>query len=80
VASAEAILSLAKCPEGIGYDSLWLTDVLLYPVQPPEFLSGRPVGSLSEVYKTVFDPILALTFAAAHTSQVTLGTSVLVMS
>jgi alkanesulfonate monooxygenase SsuD/methylene tetrahydromethanopterin reductase-like flavin-dependent oxidoreductase (luciferase family) len=32
-ASAEAIVSLAKRAEGIGYDSLWVTDRLLYPVQ-----------------------------------------------
>jgi alkanesulfonate monooxygenase SsuD/methylene tetrahydromethanopterin reductase-like flavin-dependent oxidoreductase (luciferase family) len=49
------------------------------PSPTPESLSGYPGGSLSEVYKIVFGPILALTFAAAHTSQVTLGTSVLVM-
>jgi probable F420-dependent oxidoreductase len=35
---------------------------------------------LPEAYKNVFDPIVALTFAAAHTSRVTLGTSILVMS
>jgi probable F420-dependent oxidoreductase len=79
-ARAETIVSLAKRAEEIGYDSLWVTDRLLYPVQPQTPYSGTPDGSLPEVYKTVFDPILALTFAAAHTSRVTLGTSVLVMS
>jgi probable F420-dependent oxidoreductase len=79
-ASAEAIVSLAKHAEEIGYDSLWVTDRLLYPAQPQNPYPGTPDGSLPEVYKTVFDPILALTFAAAHTSRVTLGTSVLVMS
>jgi probable F420-dependent oxidoreductase len=79
-ASAEAIVSLAKRAEEIGYDSLWVTDRLLYPVQPQNPYPGTPDGALPEVYKNVFDPILALTFAAAHTSRVTLGTSVLVMS
>ena len=79
-ASAEALVSLAKRAEEIGYDSLWVTDRLLYPVQPQSPYVGTPDGSLPEVYKNVFDPILALTFAAAHTSRVTLGTSILVMS
>jgi alkanesulfonate monooxygenase SsuD/methylene tetrahydromethanopterin reductase-like flavin-dependent oxidoreductase (luciferase family) len=57
-ASAEAIVSLAKHAEGIGYDSLWVTDRLIYPVQPQNPYPGTPDGSLPEVYKTVFDPIL----------------------
>jgi alkanesulfonate monooxygenase SsuD/methylene tetrahydromethanopterin reductase-like flavin-dependent oxidoreductase (luciferase family) len=67
-ARAETIVSLAKRAEEIGYDSLWVTDRLLYPVQPQSPYLGTPDGSLPEVYKNVFDPILALTFAAAHTS------------
>ena len=79
-ASSEAIVQVCKRAEDLGYDSLWVTDRLLYPVQPQTPYPGNPDGSLDEAYKTVLDPLHALTFAAAHTSRVTLGTSVLVMS
>ncbi len=79
-ARPEAIVRAAKRAEELGYDSLWVTDRLLYPVQPQSPYPGSPDGSLPEGFKNVFDPLHALTFAAAHTSRVTLGTSVLVMS
>lgn len=79
-ATPEAIVQVAKRAEDLGYDGLWVTDRLLYPVQPQTPYPATPDGSLPEAYKTVFDPILALTFAAAYTSRIGLGTSVLVMS
>ena len=38
-----------------------------------------PTGSLPEYFKRSMDPVEALTFAAAHTRRITLGTSVLNM-
>ena len=80
-ASPDAILAVAKRAEELEYDGLWVTDRLLYPESPqvpyPGTLEGSP---FPEHFKTVIDPLHALTYAAAHTSRVTLGTSVLVMS
>ena len=74
VASADAIMRVAKRAEELKYDSLWVTERLLYPTNPQTSYFGGP---LPEPYKRVFDPLEALTFAAAHTSRVALGTSVL---
>ena len=41
-ASLEAIIQVAQRAEELGYDSLWVTDRLLYPVQPQ---SPYPVTS-----------------------------------
>ena len=68
-----------KRAEELGYDSLWVTERLLYPVQSQSPYPGTPDRSLPEGFKVTFDPLHVLTFAAAHTSQITLGTSVLVM-
>jgi probable F420-dependent oxidoreductase len=73
-ANADSITKAAKRAEELGYDSLWVTERLLYPINPQTSYYGGP---LPEPYKRVFDPLETLTFAAAHTSRVTLGTSVL---
>ena len=75
----EAITLVAKRAEELGYDSLWVVDRLLYPEQPQSPYPASPDGSLPENYKTVLDPLHTLSFVAAHTSRITLGTSILVM-
>jgi probable F420-dependent oxidoreductase len=76
VATPEAVIAVAERAEELGYDSLWTIERLLYPVklQRPYPLGD---GSLPEVYKYSIDPLEALTFAAARTKRIALGTSVL---
>ena len=56
-----------------------MIDRFLYPEQPQTVYPGSPDGSLPENYKTVLDPLHTLSYVAAHTSRIALGTSVLVM-
>src|SRR5262245_43007262 len=67
---------VAKRAEDLGYDSLWVLDRILWPVNPR---APYPIGdgSLPIQYKSVLDPMETLTFAAAHTSRIALGTGVL---
>ena len=73
-ANVHAITEVARRAEEIGYDSLWVTERLLYPTNPKTSYYGGP---LPEPYKRVFDPLETLTFVAALTKRVALGTSVL---
>ena len=68
------IVKVANRAEELGYDSLWVTERLLWPIEPQTLYYGGPIP---EVYKRVFDPIETLTFAAARTNRIALGTSVL---
>jgi probable F420-dependent oxidoreductase len=77
VGTAEAVSKVAQRAEALGYHSLWTVERLLFPVKPQSPYVGMPDGSLPEPYKHVLDPLEALTFAAAQTKKVTLGTSVL---
>jgi alkanesulfonate monooxygenase SsuD/methylene tetrahydromethanopterin reductase-like flavin-dependent oxidoreductase (luciferase family) len=74
--SPETLVTVAKRAEDLGFDSLWVLDRILWPVSPRV---PYPVGdgSLPVKYKSVLDPLETLTFAAAHTRRVALGTSVL---
>jgi len=78
-ASPDAIVRVAQRAEALGYDSLWVTDRLLYPLNPQTPYPGTPGGKLPEPYKRVIDPVETLLFAAAHTRRIALGTSVLDM-
>src|SRR5579884_3786529 len=61
--SPEAIVRAAQRAEALGYDGVWVTDRLLYPLQPQTPYPGTPDGALP----------------AAHTRRASLGTSVLDM-
>lgn len=76
-ATPDSIVSAAQHAEKLGFDSVWVTDRLLFPVNPKTPYGAEPDGKLPEVYKTVYDPLEALLWVAAHTKVVRLGTSVL---
>ncbi len=63
-AGPEAIVTVATAAEDMRFDTLWVADRLLS-------------GALPEVFHNVIDPVATLTFAAARTTRVGLGTSIL---
>ena len=75
-AGPKALVTVAKRAEDLGFDSLWVLDRILWPVDPR---APYPIGdgSLPFQYKHVLDPVETLTFAAAHTSRILLATGVL---
>lgn len=67
VASGAAITAAARRAEELGFADVWVSDHIVHPAEqsyPSPFL---------------FDPIVALTWAAAATEAIGLGTSVLVL-
>jgi len=78
-ASAENLIKVATRAEQLGYDSLWVLERLLWPINPREPYPPAPDGSLPQEYQIVLDPIETLTFVAAHTRRIGLGTSVIVL-
>jgi probable F420-dependent oxidoreductase len=78
-ASPENLVKVARRAEELDYDSVWVLERLLWPLAPKEPYPAAPDGRLPETYQTVLDPIETLTFVAAHTAKVQLGTSVLVL-
>ncbi len=77
--SAENILKVAERAVALDYDSLWTIERLLWPVKPQTPYPVTADGSLPEGYKYSLDPLDTLTFVAARTSKIALGTSVLDM-
>jgi probable F420-dependent oxidoreductase len=79
IGTAESVRNIAQRAEALGYDSLWTVERLLWPVNPQTPYPATPDGLLPEEYKHVLDPLDSLTYAAAVTEKVALGTSVLDM-
>lgn len=77
-AQPAAVRATARAAETLGYDSLWVMDRLLAPVEPSVPYPVSPDGVLPVEQATVLDPLASLAYAAACTERVRLGTSVLV--
>ncbi len=76
VAGRDSLVKVAQRAEDLGFDGLWVLDRILFPVKPR---APYPVGdgSLPVKYKHTLDPLETLTFVAANTRRVALGTSIL---
>jgi probable F420-dependent oxidoreductase len=77
-ASPDTIARIAEVAEGIGLEAVWTYDRLLRPTEPIPM--GGPDGPTMEPppdWAVVYDPLETLTYAAAKTSRIRLGTSVL---
>ncbi|WP_244975523.1 TIGR03619 family F420-dependent LLM class oxidoreductase [Mycobacterium kubicae] len=71
------VAAFAAATEQLGVDSLWVADRLLAPVDPTALHAGMR-GAIPEHYRTIADPLIALSVAATVTTTVRLGASVLV--
>lgn len=69
---------VARAAERIGYESLWVFERVLYPDPPTQGLYGVPGLPWPDQYRSVADPLVTLTLAAAATERAELGTSVLI--
>ena len=78
-ATRENVLHMAQMAESEGFDSVWVFERLLWPINPQTPYVATPDGSLPEEYQIMLDPLETLTFVAANTRKVSLGTSVIDM-
>ena len=76
VAGRDSLVTVAQRAEDLGFAGLWVLDRILFPVKPR---APYPVGdgSLPVKYKHTLDPLETLTFVAANTRRIWLGTSIL---
>jgi alkanesulfonate monooxygenase SsuD/methylene tetrahydromethanopterin reductase-like flavin-dependent oxidoreductase (luciferase family) len=66
-AQKESILDIAKSAEDLGFDSLWVSDHIVIPESHKGF---------GDVF---YEPIATLSFVAASTGVIQLGTSVIIL-
>lgn len=78
-ATRENISHVAKEAENEGFDSLWVLERLLAPLNPKTPYPATPDGSLPPQYQNVLDPLATLSYVSSITSKISLGTSVIDM-
>lgn len=78
-ATKENVLYVAKEAEEEGLDSVWALERLLWPLKPQTPYAASPDGSLPTEYQNVLDPLETLTYLAANTERISLGTSIIDM-
>jgi probable F420-dependent oxidoreductase len=74
-ATTANLIRVAEAAEQIGLGSLWSYERLFRPLIPVK--QGGQMTVIPEGYASLFDPLEALAFAAAKTSRVKLGTSII---
>jgi len=80
LAGREAITTLAKRAEALDYDSVWVTDRLLIPVQSRSAYPYSPTGAFPlGPDEPWLEPLTAVTYLATITERINVGTSVLVI-
>lgn len=67
-ATTEGILETARQAEALGFDAIFVNDHIIVDDSPR-----------SASWANTYDPLIALSFIAAHTERIPLGTSVLIM-
>ncbi|GAA3479039.1 LLM class F420-dependent oxidoreductase [Streptomyces yanii] len=72
------VATVARAAEDAGYESLWVFERVLFPEPATQGLYGVPGLPWPDQYRSVADPLVTLTLAAAATDRARLGTSVLV--
>lgn len=72
------VADVARAAETVGYESLWVFERVLFPEPATQGLYGVSGLAWPDQYRSVADPLVTLTLAAAATDRARLGTSILV--
>ena len=79
-ATPENLLALAQRAEALGFDALWCSAHVIVPPQVKSGYVNVPGRKHGEHWKERYwEPFTLLSYLAAHTRRVTLGTSIIVL-
>ena len=76
----ENLITFILLAEKEGFESLWVYDRMLYPLNPQQPYPGTPnKREWPEYFQNVLDPLTTLAFIAANTTKANLGTCIIDM-
>ena len=77
LATPDSLIATAARAEELGFDSAWVSERLLWPTELSIPYPASADGKLPTLAQTQLDPLDCLTFVAAQTKRLALGTSVI---
>lgn len=79
-ATADGVVSLAAAAEGAGIESLWTVEHVIWPSAYDSEYPYSPTGKMpGDKTSPIPDPLIWLSFVAAHTSTLVLGTGIVIL-
>ena len=79
-ATKENLIDFIQLAEKEGFESLWVYDRMLYAINPQQPYPGTPnKREWPEYFKNNLDPLTTLSFIAANTTKMNLGTCIIDM-
>lgn len=76
----ENLIKFIQSAEKKNFESFWVCDRMLYPLDPRQPYPGTPdQKNWPDYFKNVLDPLTTLSFVAANTSKPLLGTAIIDM-
>ena len=76
--SPETIVKVAQEAERLGYAAVWTFERLLRPIDKVVLYTGGEPQMLPEFYSSVYEPLETLSYVAAATERIKLGTAVII--
>ena len=76
--SRDGLRAFCERAEELGYGGLWVQEHIFYPLHPVSGYSARPGLKVPDAYRSTLGALETLTAAAAWTSRLVVGTSILV--
>ena len=70
------VTKIAEKAESLGFESMWLPEHPVMPVNPVSKYPGSPDGAIPDYMSDMADPYLGLAMASAVTSKLKLGTGI----
>ena len=68
-ATKENIIRLATEAENAGFDSLWVLERLIWPINPLNPYPGTSDGKFPADWQYIFEPLETLTYVVANNSH-----------
>ncbi|WP_433504602.1 TIGR03619 family F420-dependent LLM class oxidoreductase [Pseudonocardia halophobica] len=76
--SPETIVQVAQEAERLGFAALWTFERLLRPLEKVVLYSSGEPGMVPEFYRSTYEPLETLSYVAAVTERIKLGSAVMV--
>jgi probable F420-dependent oxidoreductase len=72
------VATVATAAEGIGYESLWVFEVIMFPTPMTQGFHNVPGLPWPDYFRSAADPLVVLALAAAATERARIGTGMLI--